>query len=149
MKLLTRFRYLSGVTSLRFSSESCISCGRCIEVCPHAVFGRNNGRVVLRDPDACMECGACAKNCPVSAIQVRAGVGCAYAILASTWFNKLPWRRNTLESATCCVSPEILSPPSPGSSLVEQADQDSPCCVPAQKPTRNTPCCGGGGCCGS
>ncbi|MFQ6038100.1 MAG: 4Fe-4S binding protein, partial [Candidatus Aminicenantales bacterium] len=30
-----------------------------------------------------MECGACARNCPSGAISVRAGVGCAYALLMS------------------------------------------------------------------
>ncbi len=28
-----------------------------------------------------MECGACARNCPVDAIRVRAGVGCATAVI--------------------------------------------------------------------
>jgi len=28
-----------------------------------------------------MECGACAVNCPVSAIDVKKGVGCAYAVM--------------------------------------------------------------------
>jgi Fe-S-cluster-containing hydrogenase component 2 len=33
--------------------------------------------------DRCMECGACSRNCPFGAIEVRAGVGCAYAIMWS------------------------------------------------------------------
>ena len=101
------FRYLKGVTTLRFSRELCISCRRCIEVCPHAVFGVQNGRVTLQDRDACMECGACAKNCPTSAIQVRAGVGCAYAVLASSWFRK----RSQTDS--CCMPADELSKKSP------------------------------------
>jgi len=72
------------------------------EVCPHAVFGVQNGRVTLQDRDACMECGACAKNCPTSAIQVRAGVGCAYAVLASSWFRK----RSQTDS--CCMPADGL-----------------------------------------
>jgi ferredoxin len=36
------------------------------------------------DRDACMECGACAMNCPEDALTVRAGVGCAYAILVGS-----------------------------------------------------------------
>ncbi|MEI6148893.1 MAG: 4Fe-4S binding protein, partial [bacterium] len=56
-------------------------CGRCAEVCPHAVFVLEAGRSKLRQRDACMECGACALNCPAGAIQVQAGVGCASGIL--------------------------------------------------------------------
>ena len=35
----------------------------------------------IRDREACMECGACARNCPASALSVKAGVGCAQAII--------------------------------------------------------------------
>ena len=40
-------------------------------------------RAVLSDRGACMECGACARNCEHGAISVRAGVGCAAALLAN------------------------------------------------------------------
>jgi ferredoxin-like protein FixX len=55
----------------------------CLMVCPHQVFGRENGssRVRIEDQDACMECGACSRNCPAGAVSVKAGVGCAYAIV--------------------------------------------------------------------
>jgi len=117
------FQYLKGVTTLRFSRELCISCRRCIEVCPHAVFGIRNGIVILQDRDACMECGACAKNCPTSAIQVRAGVGCAYAVLASKWFRTPGWFKKRSQTDSCCMRADELS--------------------------KKSPCCGGGGCCGS
>ena len=115
-------QYLKGVTTLRFSPELCISCGRCTEVCPHAVFGIQNGIVILKDRDACMECGACAKNCPTSAIQVRAGVGCAYAVLVSSWFRKPGW--------------------------FKKGSQTTGCCLPADAPSQKSPCCGGERCCG-
>ncbi|MGE5604567.1 MAG: 4Fe-4S binding protein [Bacteroidota bacterium] len=35
----------------------------------------------IQNHDRCMECGACFRNCPVEAVTVRAGVGCAYAIV--------------------------------------------------------------------
>jgi Fe-S-cluster-containing hydrogenase component 2 len=35
----------------------------------------------IAEKDLCMECGACALNCPADAIEVRAGVGCATAII--------------------------------------------------------------------
>jgi ferredoxin len=39
--------------------------------------------VAVVDRDACLECGACARNCAAGALSVRAGVGCAYAIISS------------------------------------------------------------------
>ena len=55
----------------------------CAAVCPHGVFSIEGKKARMIDRDRCMECGACAKNCPFAAISVRAGVGCAWAILIS------------------------------------------------------------------
>ncbi len=74
-------RYLAGVSTLRLDPGRCTGCGRCLEVCPHAVFRRRDGRVEIADRDACMECGACARNCAAEALAVRSGVGCAAAII--------------------------------------------------------------------
>ena len=74
-------RYLRNVVSLALKSEQCVGCGRCLTVCPHAVFEWDGKTARIADRDACMECGACAKNCPVGAISVASGVGCAYAVL--------------------------------------------------------------------
>ena len=76
-----KYRYLKNVVTLKYDREKCTGCGMCVEVCPHRVFEIENGKAYVTDRDLCMECGACAKNCPFSAISVRAGVGCAYAIL--------------------------------------------------------------------
>ena len=78
---MNRFVYLKGVATLALAKEKCTGCGICLEVCPHGVFGMNGGHVEIREQDACMECGACARNCPFSALSVRAGVGCAAAII--------------------------------------------------------------------
>jgi NAD-dependent dihydropyrimidine dehydrogenase PreA subunit len=75
--------YLKNVTTLKYDAEKCTGCGRCVEVCPHAVFSMKDKRAVLGDKDKCMECGACEKNCSYNAIHVTAGVGCAAAILGS------------------------------------------------------------------
>jgi len=40
-----------------------------------------NRRAKIIDRDACMECGACAMNCSAKAILVKAGVGCASAVI--------------------------------------------------------------------
>ena len=66
--------YLPNVTTLQFDRDLCTGCGMCVEVCPHAV---------LADRNACIECGACMTKCEAGALQVRAGVGCAAAILAT------------------------------------------------------------------
>ncbi len=75
--------YLKNVVTLGLEVDKCIGCGRCAEVCPHAVLVIREHKAQIQDRDACMECGACAKNCPVGAISVEAGVGCAQAVLHS------------------------------------------------------------------
>ena len=74
-------RYLRNVVTLEYRDARCIGCGRCVEVCPHAVFVMDGKRAQIVDRDACMECGACAKNCPAIAIAVDAGVGCASLLI--------------------------------------------------------------------
>jgi NAD-dependent dihydropyrimidine dehydrogenase PreA subunit len=73
--------YLKNVATLSMNQTKCNGCGICIQVCPRNVFAQQNGQVIIREVDACMECGACSLNCPFEALQVRSGVGCAYALL--------------------------------------------------------------------
>jgi len=95
-----KHRYLKNVQTLRLSSEKCIGCGKCTEVCPHNVFSLENSKAVIADKNSCMECGACSKNCPVSAVKVAANVGCATAII----FSRLAGKEQNCEcgSAECC-----------------------------------------------
>lgn len=76
-------RYLSNAATLEYFPERCTGCGRCIEVCPHGVFGLKEKRAFVTDKDLCMECGACAANCERGAISVNSGVGCAAALINS------------------------------------------------------------------
>lgn len=92
---MSRFVYLKDVVTLELNPERCTGCGMCLEVCPHAVLAKENGRVRISDRDSCMECGACARNCPAEALSVQAGVGCAAAII-----NAALGRNN---SSCCCV----------------------------------------------
>lgn len=78
-----KLRYLKNVATLRLETEKCIGCGRCAEVCPHGVFCVDEKKARIEDKDLCMECGACAKNCPAGAVSVKAGVGCAAAVIKS------------------------------------------------------------------
>jgi ferredoxin len=77
------YRYFGNGASLNLNPAVCTGCARCTMVCPHAVFEMYKGKASIKDRGGCMECGACAKNCPVSAINVKAGVGCAGAIIQS------------------------------------------------------------------
>lgn len=76
--------YLKDVVTLRLDVTSCNGCGRCVQVCPHAVFVIEAHKARISERDACMECGACALNCAEGAISVEAGVGCALGILVGT-----------------------------------------------------------------
>ena len=73
--------YLKDVATLRLDPAKCNGCGMCLDVCPRAVLARSNGKVAIATLDACIECGACQQNCPAGALRVRAGVGCAHAII--------------------------------------------------------------------
>lgn len=73
--------YLKDVVTLKLDQEKCTGCGMCLEVCPHEVFKMNTRHAEIQNRDACMECGACSRNCPFEAISVRAGVGCAAAMI--------------------------------------------------------------------
>ena len=98
--------YLKDVTTLRFQEEKCTGCGVCLTVCPHDVLIPNNGKVKVKNRDACMECGACSRNCPTGAIAVKAGVGCAAAVI-----NAALGRKN---NSCCCVIEEEDSSASSG-----------------------------------
>ena len=76
-----RMIYLKDVVTLELDAGKCTACGMCLTVCPRAVFGFEDKKVFIAERDACIECGACKMNCPAGAISVRAGVGCAAAIV--------------------------------------------------------------------
>ena len=76
-------RYLLNGHSLTLNADLCNGCGRCEEVCPHAVFRVTNRKAAIVDREACMECGACRMNCALNAIAVSSGVGCAAAVIGA------------------------------------------------------------------
>ena len=93
-------RYLKNVTTLLLAVDDCIGCGRCEEVCPHGVFVMSNHKAMITQKDLCMECGACALNCQTGAIEVKAGVGCAAAIIYGWITGKAP--SCGLSDSECC-----------------------------------------------
>ncbi len=90
---MSKLVYLQEVVTLSLDRQRCMGCTMCVIVCPQAVFSMVDGRAKIASRDHCMECGACAKNCPVEAISVKAGVGCAEAVL-----NRMLGRK----SGSCC-----------------------------------------------
>lgn len=92
--------YLKDVVTLALDQEKCVGCGMCLVVCPHQVFSVDDGHARIEDRDACMECGACALNCPGDALSVKAGVGCAAAVINTALGRE----------GTCCCVAETRDP---------------------------------------
>src|SRR5512136_2165803 len=108
--------YLKNVVTLRLDPVKCTGCVICLDVCPQAVLTRSNGKVTIATLDACIECGACQLNCPAGALSVRAGVGCAHAVINAALGRT---------SADCCCIVESREP------------NDSASCAPSD----GTTCC--------
>jgi len=85
--------YLADVVTLALDREKCTGCRMCANVCPRGVWTFAEKKAAIADRDACIECGACARNCADRAISVRAGVGCATAII-TTYFSR--------DKGACC-----------------------------------------------
>jgi NAD-dependent dihydropyrimidine dehydrogenase PreA subunit len=88
-----KLSYLKNGETLVQDSARCTGCRQCIEVCPHAVFAMSETiphKSQIVDRGACMECGACARNCASGAITVKAGVGCAAAIIGGMLRGTVP-----------------------------------------------------------
>lgn len=92
--------YMKNGETLALDDGACIGCGACVDVCPHAVFRIESGKALIKRRETCMECGACARNCPVGAISVKAGVGCAGAII----IGKLRGTAPDCGGEACCES---------------------------------------------
>lgn len=95
-------QYLKNVSTLKLFSDRCTGCGRCMEVCPHQVLAIENKKAILVNKNRCMECGACVKNCPFNALEVKAGVGCAYAVILGWMKGTKPSCGTSGSSSGCC-----------------------------------------------
>jgi ferredoxin len=110
------FVYLKDVVTLSLDTEKCSGCGMCLNVCPHGVLVKDNGKIRIGERDACMECGACSKNCPSEALTVKVGVGCAAAVINSAL--------GRTSSSCCCV----LEPEPADSGNKSASNRGSGCC---------------------
>ena len=52
-----------------FIHETCIQCGRCIEICPAQAIVMKDKKVILT-PEKCIRCYCCHEVCPVGAIEI-------------------------------------------------------------------------------
>lgn len=133
--------YLKDVATLAHDPDLCKGCGRCTEVCPHAVMQVSNGKARVVDRDLCMECGACAKNCPAQAVTVQAGVGCAAAVIAG---------KVGIQSACCCVVEEEVNASESGAAVggagTGTGTTDAQPLAKKPAPDPATPSCGPGCC---
>jgi len=78
-------RYIKNLTSVPEGhcvhvDESCIRCGKCIEVCPLNVFSIVEDNIVPKNEQACIHCNLCQKGCPAQAISLKHGVASAIKI---------------------------------------------------------------------
>ena len=94
------------LNTLKYYPQRCVNCGMCTKVCPHGVFAPDGKRVRVADHSGCIECGACQQNCPAGALSVRAGVGCAHAVINAALGRT---------SADCCCIVESREPDDPAS----------------------------------
>jgi len=85
-----KLKYIKNAVNLKIDRGKCTGCSMCINVCPHDVFKIEDKKALVQDIEACMECGACRQNCPSDAIEVKSGVGCAYAIIQGFLRNTEP-----------------------------------------------------------
>ncbi|MCT4632234.1 MAG: 4Fe-4S binding protein [Firmicutes bacterium] len=74
---MRRERFVLGEGKVREAgckiTDSCISCGACIKVCPFGAISEDN-KMFSINPEFCDECGLCVNSCPVDAIAYPTGM---------------------------------------------------------------------------
>lgn len=65
---------MEGQSDVIIEKEKCISCGKCVEVCPGFLLALED-TVKIQRPGHCISCGHCAAICPADAIQVGRPAG--------------------------------------------------------------------------
>lgn len=55
--------------TLQFKQSSCVSCGKCEEVCPHGVHSFKGSRHII-DRSKCISCGKCVDYCSTESLEI-------------------------------------------------------------------------------
>lgn len=55
------------MVTIDLNSNKCISCGKCVRICPSGLFSISEGKVSV-SPKGCISCGHCVAVCPSGAI---------------------------------------------------------------------------------
>ena len=51
-------------------NENCISCFKCVEICPGDILRESEKGPAVAYPEECWHCGACMMDCPTKAIRL-------------------------------------------------------------------------------
>ena len=99
------------------STERCISCDKCVAVCPTNVFDRGAAGVpVISRQDDCQTCFQCEANCPVDALFVSPFVTPQSDIdepdlvrrgLLGSYRERIGWGRGRVSGASTAVGPAL------------------------------------------
>lgn len=55
---------------LLYTSSNCISCGLCIDVCPHEALSYDDDDLIIVDREKCVGSGECVEVCPSEALEL-------------------------------------------------------------------------------
>jgi len=61
---------ISSSNFIAVMNDNCVSCKKCIEVCPVGCFSVEKNNQVIFDPELCLGCGVCERVCKLGAIDM-------------------------------------------------------------------------------
>lgn len=78
--------------TIMFQRSNCISCGRCLLVCPAGAIARSNPGLV--DRDRCTGCGKCAEICPTNALTLKGRRMTVWGVIQEAQRDAINYRRS-------------------------------------------------------
>ncbi|MCM1042005.1 MAG: EFR1 family ferrodoxin [Bacteroides sp.] len=64
-------QWVAGGKVVFLNADTCIRCGKCMEVCPMHVFAEHDGVLVPVHEADCIQCQLCARHCPTDSLFVH------------------------------------------------------------------------------